>query len=265
VPDLLTLNDIPIPVAADSFGEDAPQVIGEDVRAFDGSLRSTEIAVKRVWRGRTTPKLQLEREALRRLIRGEGDHFVFDADLYSDKGLLATYGGSAPTIVGSPAPKYGAGCVSVPNGSTLQVAGVIPSTAPLGWAVAVWRYNGASWDHYLVTSAGEKWVNGARNDAASTTWLGVASGTLSLSGDGAIRYYDDLVVLPFRIPTSWASIIYGAGHAWPTMPRLAAAGVGVPGGATVRGRLREGRQLQGDPGTGFTQDLGVVDFELLEA
>ena len=51
----LTLNGFAVPCDTKSSGEDEPEVIGEDVRAHDGTLLSTVHASKRSWTVTTPP------------------------------------------------------------------------------------------------------------------------------------------------------------------------------------------------------------------
>lgn len=61
--DFLTIDGTPVAVARDS-AELSADVVGERARAFDGTLRSTQRAVKRRWKLSTPPLLAAEAEAL---------------------------------------------------------------------------------------------------------------------------------------------------------------------------------------------------------
>lgn len=51
----LTLNGVAVPCDIRASGEDEPEVIGQDVRAFDGTLLSTVQTSKRSWTVSTPP------------------------------------------------------------------------------------------------------------------------------------------------------------------------------------------------------------------
>lgn len=51
----LTLNGVAIPCDVRASGEDEPEVVGQDVRAFDGTLLSTVQYEKRSWTVSTPP------------------------------------------------------------------------------------------------------------------------------------------------------------------------------------------------------------------
>lgn len=84
----LTINGYEIPVL--QGGQVSYQDIGSRERAFDGTLLVDRRATKRVWKYRTKPVSELVREQIIGLVRGDGDHWSFDADKYSDKGLAVS-------------------------------------------------------------------------------------------------------------------------------------------------------------------------------
>lgn len=252
----LTLNGVEIPVL-DGNASRSRVLIGERGRAFDGTFRSSVRARKRQWSLATPVVTKAEADAIVGLVEGQGHHWSFDADLYSDKGLVGT-GAGASVGTTSPSPKFGAGRLGITTGNTATFALSLGGA----WTVMVWQWDGAAWDHYVVTSAGHKWVNGIRNDAATTTWLAVSSGTLTLSAPSAAAYYDDLVALPYVIPAAWAEVWGVATSAFSALPRLAMAG--DIGTATVEGELGAEAYTQAQVDGGWRDNALTVEFTLSE-
>lgn len=84
----LTLNGWQIPISRG--GERSPIVIGEDSRAFDGTLMRDRRVVKDQWRFETKGIPAEDATALVGMLLGRGDVWSFDAaDLYSGKGFGA--------------------------------------------------------------------------------------------------------------------------------------------------------------------------------
>lgn len=196
--------------------------IGGEAIATDGTLRVTAKARKRDLKFKSVPLTVATSFAWASLISGEGEVWSFDSSLYGSKG-------SAPsTNVGCTfelsVPKYGAGRLNVPA-TTGSIA--YPITVMVGdstkWSAAFWRStdSGATWTHYVIRSDGAKWVNGSRNDAASTTWFSVTTSTASITNTtGSAVKYDDLVLLPFLVLDDWPSQMYSAGVAYVPAPYL---------------------------------------------
>lgn len=215
----LAVNGLTIPILVGSLKRSFEEV-GESPRAFDGTIRTNRRYTKRVLEFDLPVLPQLDVLAWVALLRGDGHAWPFDSNLYSSKGLpavnaLATIGATAPV------PKYGAGRLSGGGGSTTCATALGPV-----WTVALWVWSGSVWNHYVVNSSAQKWLNGARNDATSTTFLSVDSaGNFSL----ATGFYDDVVALPCLTPTSWPPVLYATGRAFPLAPRLEAYGDLFPG------------------------------------
>lgn len=142
-----------------------PALIGEERLALLGGCRHDATARKRAWNCRTKVLAQDVAEGLRRWVDGESDCWSFDADLYSAQGLgssAATNAASRSTGLG---PKYGAQYL-FDNGTRLasaEWAGALPAGIP--WTLMCWRLDGpfltGEYRHWLVTSAGGNFVNGA--------------------------------------------------------------------------------------------------------
>lgn len=143
-------------------------------------------------------------DALEGLLLGLAHVFPFDAHFFSKAGLapLATSGATISAVQS----KWGGFSASI----TLLQWAVAFVIAPGVWTVALWRWSGAAWVHYVVRSDGAKWVDGVRNDAAVTTFLtfDTALGVISLSGSP--HFFDDAVFFPFKLSTAAVATVRAA-------------------------------------------------------
>lgn len=216
--------------------DDAMLRFGGEGDAYDGTQLSTVRARKRVIGEFTTqPMSRLDAIALRGLLEGLGHHWSFDDATdykYSSKGLAAATAGSVShwtDAVPPPVPKFGTGAVAM-NGSLAWETGFSKH-----YTMMVWKWSGAAWVHYVVRDDGAKWVDGVRNDAASTTFLAMDSdGTFTLSG--AVVFFDDAVVFPFRVSTDMAVAFGTATSAFSDLPKLHFSGDIIPESTFIVGR-----------------------------
>jgi len=215
----LVINGITVPVGADSLSRSVEEV-GERTRAFDGTAVLNRRWQKRVLELTIPVASQIDQLAWMALFRGEGHVWSFDANLYSAKGLPLS-GLTAAVGSTSPAPKYGVGRLSMGSSAALAATRLGPS-----WSVLFWYYTGAEWLHFVITSLGQTWVNGARNDSAWTPLYSASAGYLQFS---AYAIMDDLVALPAVVPTTWPPLLYATGRPFPPLPRLEAYGDLFPG------------------------------------
>ena len=202
--------------------------IGETTPAYDGTLRKSRQSIKHDLEFETTPMLSATALAWESLIRGLGEKWSFDTDLYGSKGLGPTAGYVASRTTSGP--KFGAGELSV-----TATTGTISFAASLGsnWTAAFWRYESAAWHHYVITSAATKWYDGVSDDAHATTWFAVASGTATITNTtGAAVLYDDLVLLPFLPVSTWPTVWGVAASAFSLLPRLTLSGDAIPEAST---------------------------------
>lgn len=216
----LVINGITVPVGADSLSRSVEEV-GERTRAFDGTAILNRRWQKRVLELTIPVASQVDQLAWMALLRGEGHVWSFDANLYSAKGLPLA--GSTPSTGStSPAPRFGAGRLS----TGASAAGASTKLGPV-WTVSLWVWTGSAWSHYIVNSSGQKWRDGVRSDATSTTFLSVsASGDLTLAANNV---FDDIVAFPAVMPTTWPPLLYATGGAFPPLPRIEAYGDLFPG------------------------------------
>lgn len=233
--------------------------IGDTSEAADGTTRVSRHRRKRDLSFRTVPLTEAAAHSWLCLLTGEGEAWSFDASLYGSKGTGPT--SLLNSSQGAAGPKFGAGRLSVgATTGTLTYLGVAVNAwgGSSEWTVLVWRFEGAAWVHYAVRSDGAKWVNGVRNDAASTTWLDVWEGNVTIENTtGAAVLYDDLVVLPFAVLDAWPAEVHAAAAAYGSLPVGRATGTMVTEATSreVLGVVKEGSYVLA--GAGLRKQLKV--------
>jgi hypothetical protein len=220
---LLRISGIPVPVLMVGDTSHVPLQIGENERAEDGSLIINRRVIKETYKLSIVHQVPATAFAFRDLVLGKGECFNFDTSVYGSKGS-----GPSSLVNGviNGTAKYGAGGLQQ-TAATGTVAYPIANfpTGGTAWTVAVWRKLGAgAFVHYVVTTtskgAGQAWVNGVLT-ADATAWLSVASGVVTLNADAAqTTNLDDLIVLPFEVPSSWPASIQAYGKAFSQLAYL---------------------------------------------
>lgn len=222
----LTVFGLDVPIAAGSFAESVEEV-GEGKRAYDGTLRLSRHTGKRLFDFSLVPLEFQEAEAWAGLLRGLGEAWNYDSNhLYGSKGTGPS-SSSGATVNAAAAFTGGYGLrLAATTGSI-----VYPVSYPRG-ATVLLRRDAASddtWSHYCVDSTGRKWVAGSRNDAASTSWLTIGATSITLANtSGSTDDYDEIVFLPFLLPTSWPPLLAAVSVPPPELPRLTVRGDVVP-------------------------------------
>jgi len=220
VSQLLRVSGIAVPVLQGDASH-RPVAIGEVERAEDGTKLVSRRTIKESFKIKVAHQSPTDGIAWKKLFMGEGQTWDFNVSLYGSQGLGPS--ASAGTPVVNATAKFGAGGCQL----TATTGSISYAALPAGgakWTVMLWRKVAAGgFDHYVVTSAGHKWINGARNDGVFTGWLTVttATGTVKLDADGAsTTNLDDLVIFPFDVPDAWPLNIFdygnGTGGATPT-------------------------------------------------
>jgi hypothetical protein len=263
----LTVNGISVApiVAAGSAPKGPRRDIGEQAAAASGALRLTRQARKHDLEFETVPLAGADARAWEGLFAGEGHVWSFDSHVYSSKGLGPSTLGVA--AVSAAQKKYGAKSLLISYNNTNTIfTGVWPSgsTATLMFWYAL---ESAAFSHYVIRSDGAKWVNGVRNDAASTSFISLTATGFDLDGsEFEGRFWDDLVALPFLVPTDWPAQVYAAGAAFGSLPTLACAGDVVREGASrsMLGTANEAAMLMGGMAGSFQRDLRRLSVELKE-
>ncbi len=184
-------------------------------RMYDGSVFRDEVRDVQRWEFVSGLIDKADRDQLRHLIRGDGEHWSFDSDQYGSKGT----GISAGTyVISATDPKFGAGRIE-PSTTITFAPAWLSNVDP--WTVAYWRDEtagpGASWKHVVVNSSGQKWEDGVRNDSLDTSELSVSSAEIDLTT--AYEAYDDLVILPWAITPAFGDA-YPQSYAYPDLPKV---------------------------------------------
>lgn len=227
-------------IAASESPSGARRDIGNEAMGSDGSLRITRQTRKRDLKFKTVPLTEQDALAWESLFIGEGECWNFDGfGLYGSKGTPPSANVGCTTSATTP--KFGTGKLIVPatTGSitySFPAINMFGNTAQVLWTVSHWYSTdgGTTWTHYIIrgvsTTLVAKWVNGVRNDAASTPWLSVSSaGAVTLANTtGSAVNFDDLVVLPYWILDSWGAQLGVPPRAFSPLPYLDLNGAWVP-------------------------------------
>jgi len=222
------LNGWAVPVA-EGGASVTQRGLGSIQRAFSGWASGERRALVRDFKLTTPPQDEATANALESLAAGLGESWSFDNDLWGSKGTGPNTGYTVTlSAVGG---KYG-GKVQVNAGSSLAYA-----IAPSVYTLLVWRFNGATWDHYGIDSSGAQWKNGAAHtpigtdDVTNFTTFGASSFSIDgkdAGGVNAASDYDDLVFVPWVMPAAEVSGHYGSGVAFAPLPALNLTGDIIP-------------------------------------
>ena len=247
----LTINGIEMKIATATR---SPVRLGERSRAHSGRARKSERARKREWTLYTGPLDELEAPAVAGLLEGDGHHFPFDSDLYSERGIgpLAGYGAAVTVSPG----KFGPGFLTVSGGESISFPVQLPAT----WTLLLHRRELGAWHAYAVNSDGQKWRDAVRDDGADTSWLSVTAGTVTL-GDADPLEIDDLVCLPYLTPPTWPPIWAAAAAPFGALPWLNAAGDLTRGPLVAMAEVTDAETITLAGGE-LAERLNVAFFEL---
>lgn len=180
---------------------------GQPMRALDGT--PTGGVFSDVEGGTfATPLIRLtEARSIANLCRGANGHH-WDLENASGGGRYAS---SGLQMTGSPTfqtgtVKFGTYAISLSAGGGDVDVATVTTSALSEHTVAAWTKDGSGdWEHHILRSDGAKWVDGVRNDGA-TLLFEVSANVWTLLDDGSnIRYFDDLVWLPFAIYDDWGA------------------------------------------------------------
>lgn len=161
-----------------------------------GTIKIKRLGLVRAWSFSTTLLTKDEADGLEGLINGSGNYFSFQTDLWGSEGVKPVYiGWTAGTASG----KVGL-CAAASSGQAWDFS-LYNYLYNKTRTILVYRNPGTgTWTHYAVRDDGVKFVDGSRNDAASTTFLSWddRAGTLTISG-GTSYKFDELIVVPYRM------------------------------------------------------------------
>lgn len=286
--DFLDLNGITIAVQDGQGTAPAPTDIGTTERAVDGTLIRGRIALKQNYTFATPPTDPVTAVALKALINGFGNHWSFDSNTYSGKGVGPLAPPSALYQAGVTAGKYG-NCLQVgttPYGTAdvweIQPTGLDALGAFQGnhtWMAWIRAQDGSTWNHYLVTdtlNTKAYYKNGVLAAADSdTNCVTDNAAFFVLNGYGYIQ--NGSVALPGWLAThSYAANAYvqpSVAHANGRFYKVTAGGGGNSGSTeptwpTVLGNtVTDGALTWTDQGPSslFVDDLVILPFPVPSA
>jgi len=273
----VALNGLDVPVHYPD-SEHTNEQIGEGGRSFAGTLIDSVRTNKRTWSVTTTIRSIAEAEQLEGLLRGDGWHFDFESDLYACVKGLAPATGYAGTTISAAQYKLGAKSCKVTSGST---GPTYSCGLTADFSVGFWQYVGA-WAHYWIvydkdTTTYVEYVAGAVNTTINDTFRNamITGGNVVLMGtkatDNAVSdvYYDDLVVLPYKVTAAMVTAHYGtagAGLEFGDCPRLNLTGdvLKLNTAVVVRGQLNNVKHNEGVLSGAWTNQARAVSFDLIE-
>jgi hypothetical protein len=261
VTDFLQINGITVPVSLNSADLEQED-LGEMHRAEDGTPIFNRRATKRRWSGKTTVLPAQTALALRDLVTGKGHNLSWENNNhYTSKGLAPAVIGANFTI-SAVNPKFGTKRAASSSGANNRGQWfMFTPNSPWSVALYVTGDGGASWTHYMINSAGQKWRGGSRNDAVATTFIDVntAAGLLTLGEAGVAWGFDDFVGLPFVAPVEWPPQMAAFGQAFPDLPSMLASGLWIEQNASIPVIGAPGK-LQAYVGTITTRQKNLQDF-----
>lgn len=149
----------------------------------------------------TAPMSGANADALEGLLDGQSHVFPLETDLFAYSGLGPI---SFTATISALQSKHSLVSASI----TIARWVVDFMVAPSMWAVALWRWNGAVWVHYVVNSSGHKWINGVRNDATGTAWLTFDTALGIVQLDGAPDFFDGLSFLSFHPSDAFVAALF---------------------------------------------------------
>lgn len=286
---VLSINGIEVPIMRNAGPDNAPETIGTGlVRGQDASLRNNYNALKEHFSGKSPPMSQQDAMLIMALLQGNGDHWSWDVDGFSDKGgAWVGYAAATPAlptgvtlISATPTPKRGAKALQIDANAAHSIA-LLQSPLTDGWTVAVWySLSLAAFDLWIFTGTGTvasggavtgAWKNGAVQSAVLPAWIAVdtAASTVTLKGvAGGLGTFDDLVVIPATISAAREADLntFLTAQAWPMpYPVLLCSGSFHPVSLSMLGRVSKSANFMGVINGAYTAVGRTLEFELEEA
>ncbi len=225
---MLTLNEITVPVSARGT-EETLEVVGDQSRAFDGSWLETRTSEKRRFALQTAVVAQVEGEAWKRLLEGQGHNWTFDTDRFSDgKGLGPSSGAAAGTITAGG--KFGGFFMRLGAGDQIKWPTGFSNPTTNDYTILLYEDADATQDRWAIKNIQgvvTKFLNGVSTGAATVFVSVDTSGDITI-GDGVGAFdIDDLVFVPYAMPDLWLATGGGLdapARAFPNLPALEADG-----------------------------------------
>jgi hypothetical protein len=221
----MTLNGQTIDIADQSASFGTDEIARNEARTLSGSKVDSRTTIKRRGEFTTTYLTEDEGEALRHLLLGEGWHFPFDSDLYSEDTLLGPIAGYTATLgTSTPSPVYGAKRIKVPSGTTISFNVALTGSYTLMGNV----YVTDEWDIFVKiydasTSTTTVWEQGAPGSTVATMDVSSTHPRLlgkSPAGVNGDTFIDDFVVLPWAATSTQAIAWMTRAAAFSAIPKL---------------------------------------------
>ncbi|MFY1829140.1 hypothetical protein ACN47A_24690 [Myxococcus fulvus] len=275
----LSLSGIPLRLDAGSPVQYRQEPLGDFRRSAAGQLRSSVRGRKWTITGSTLPMPLEESSALRHLINGSGHSWSFENGSASSTGIAHSFmtGGAAPVLgLG----KYGTGHLRCPPGGAIRWPILQSGDTVFTSTIAAWlrapAVAGGAWAHHIIDVAtDETWLNGAQwyvwpdveGDTRVRIVLTPSYLEVSFQADGVgVLQVDDLVLLPYRVPSSWRAPWRDAGVPFGPLPRHSVTGTGIhEGPLTVFGQANDGTAAELWTEDGQYRVHESFEFELREA
>lgn len=271
----LNLNGIQVPCSVAAGAKSNTEDLGTSKRAVDGTMLIHRRVTKLHWAMTLTPQDDVHARAFRDLVLGRGHYWSFDSNVYSSKGLAPT---SATNSVQSAGSAYlGAGKLAQTAGGGNNIQFTLSEIITRNqWTVMYARALAGAYTHYIATFDGTTTTYYTNGVIGSTqTWLAVnaATGLITLTADAALATrIDELVILPYLVPTDWPLQMYNlnnGGTAWSQLAKLNATGTSIEGNTRTVPVKGNAKELVYVPsilgGASFAENNQTFGFELEEA
>ncbi|TQF14044.1 hypothetical protein FJV41_20820 [Myxococcus llanfairpwllgwyngyllgogerychwyrndrobwllllantysiliogogogochensis] len=272
----LSLSGIPIPLDAGSPLQYRRELLGEVSRSFAGQLRSGVRGRRWTLSGSTMPLLLEEALAMRDLVDGRGHSWSFDAGMASSTGIVPSLiTGSAGGQLGGA--KYGAGRMRCAPGGRVRWPLVQGTETLWRTTLAFWvrgpELGSGAWTHLVIDLATEEvyrdgvlWTTvDVLTDYSIVVAVTEAYLEMGCHADGVGEVsYDDLVVLPYRVPTSWLPTWATSNVPFGPLPFHRVAGTGVHEPVLMLGQAGDGTAMELWTEAGQFLAHEAFDFELRE-
>ena len=228
----LTLNGLTLTPSYNKGMARSDLTIGPGIqRAQSGEASRNLRGYKQQFGSENVLDTQGNSDSFGHFLRGEWDHWSFLTGLGSDLGVQPyASSGASQTATGGPfAP--GIMTLAITTGS-IEWINVTANNSTATWSFMGWQYT-SSWAHWVViVSAGvciQVLKNGVTQAATLPSWIASDATNLGIvlsNTTGSLVSYNDIVILPFALPTSWGAQFYAwmNGNAWTTAPQLMTSG-----------------------------------------
>lgn len=238
--------------------ESPDNIVGYQGLAADGvTMLRDQQGIQRTWKGAAPYLTPTDAAALRGWLRGDGDVWHFDTDLYSSKGHLATATAGSVTASGG---KF-SGYLDLAAGSA-----TIPAALGSSYTVSLWAYPSSAWANVVILSNGDTYVAGVLDAGYDASWFSVDGSGNVVIAPGAVRI-DEVLTLPRVASAAEIAAWYAYGSPFGSLPLLSIDGDGVDDGPiTVLPELQPRRQFVGFGEDGTWHKTGqTIGFQFTQA